>query len=644
MKFPELLHSVPRRFRRLPVLYGGIALVGVALAFWLLTRSSAPQQVFSTYEAKRGDFLISIIEGGTLEAVNEVSIRSEVEGTARIIFIVPEGSNARKGDKLVELDSSASQDTVNQQEINVEKAQFALVQSEQQLEIQKSVVESEIQAATLRVEFADSDLEKFMKGEALQAERNAQIEITNVLESLQIAQERLDWSERLYKDGFETKGNLDKDRLTVSQTKLKLEQTQKALWMVVTFDNPKKKRSLESALQEAKENLDRVKLQGERKLAQFKADVDSQKRTLELSQTKLERDKRQLQATKIFAPKDGLVVYAGAGGGRFSGESMIEEGAVVRYRQEIIKLPDVSAMKLQVKIHESHINQVRLGQPSYVVLDSIPDQRFRGVVNKVAPLPDSQSRWGNPDLKVYATEILVTDKLPDIKPGVSARAEVIITNLPNALTVPIQAVTTRKGKQVVFLAGAPNDPIPVTVGLFNTKFIEITTGIKPGDTVLLAPPFDTKEKDLGGAIIAEGDALPAGSTNKTANLSQRPPQENPSDGLPGASSVNLWRSRTNDDLAIRSGTVVGMDHAESAALQEQRPGGAQQPAAREGIPEGKRNRPGRGELGVTAAERQEIFKRFDTNGDGNLDEGERAAMRDWLNRQRGTNAPPRGTL
>ena len=85
----------------------------------------------------------------------------------------------------------------------------------------------------------------------------------------------------------------------------------------------------------------------------------------------------------------------------------------------------------------------------------MPDQRFQGMVNKVAPLPDSQSRWGNPDLKVYATEILITDKLPDVKPGVSARAEIIITNLANVLTVPIQAVTTRKGKQVVFLASAP---------------------------------------------------------------------------------------------------------------------------------------------------------------------------------------------
>ena len=280
-----------RRVKERPRLAAGIGLAALALITLVIFAWPRPAPpAVSCYEVKRSDMLVSVVEGGTVEAVNEVSIRSEVEGIARIIFIVPEGSNAKKGDLLVELDSSSSQDAVNLQEINVEKAQFALVQAEQQLEIQKSVVESEIQAATLKVEFAASDLEKFAKGQALQTRRNAQIEITNVLETLQIDQERLGWSEKLYKKGFETKGNLDKDRLTASQTRLKLEQAEKALWMVETFDNPKMKRALEAALQEARENLDRVKLQDDRKLAAFKADVESQKKTLALSQEKLERD------------------------------------------------------------------------------------------------------------------------------------------------------------------------------------------------------------------------------------------------------------------------------------------------------------------------------------------------------------------
>ena len=613
--FPMLVRTAKAR----PKLVAGIGLAILVIAVMIFARPGPPAQTLSCYETKRGDFLVSVVEGGTLEAVNEVSIRSEVEGTARIIFIVPEGSNVKKGDLLVELDSSSSVDAVNLQQINVEKAQFALVQAEQQLEIQKSVVDSEIQAATLKVEFAESDLTKFTNGLSLQTQRNAQIEITNVLESLEIARERLDWSEKLYKQGFETKGNLDKDRLTASQTQLKLEQAQRALWMVETFDNPKTKRSLEAALQEATENLDRVKLQDDRKLAQFKADVESQKKTLALSQEKLEREKKQLVATKMYAPQDGLVVYAGAGGGHYSSESMIEEGAVVRNRQEVIKLPDVSAMKVQVKIHETHINQVALGQPAFVVLDSIPDQRFRGTVSKVAPLPDSQSRWGNPDLKVYATEIVVTDKLPDIKPGVSARAEVLITNLENVLSVPIQAVTTRKGKQVVFLGSAPQVPVLVTVGHYNTKFIQICTGLKDGDQVLLAPPFDTKEKDLGGAIIAEGETLPAGATNQVVRAK-----------AVGKDKAGKGRGRPGTDPSRPIPVVADVDRGSGPRADDPR--------------SSKGPRPGRTEFGGSLTNQTELVKRFDADSDGKLNAAEQAELERWLARRRGTNAPPNGPV
>jgi len=103
-----------------------------------------------------------------------------------------------------------------------------------------------------------------------------------------------------------------------------------------------------------------------------------------------------------------------------------------------------------------------------------------------------------------------------VKPGVSARAESHHQPTWRAvLTVPIQAVATRKGQQVVFLASAPQRPVPVSVGMYNAKFIEITTGLKEGDRVLLAPPFE-EEKDLSGAVIAEGETLPATGTNQTA--------------------------------------------------------------------------------------------------------------------------------
>ena len=622
----QTLKTVSTKLQRRPIIP---IVIGVALIAGIIALIATPKrnnQAFTFYEVKRGDFLISVVEGGTLEAVNEDIIRCEVEGTARIIYIVPEGTYVKKGELLVQLDASATEDNVNQQQITVEKNQFAFIQAEQQLEIQKSTVDSEVEAADLKVKIAKSDMDKYVKAEALQLIRNAQIEITNTLETLQIAEERYEWTKKLKEQGFETQANLDKDRLAVSQGKLKLEQANQALWILENFDLPKKKYELQAAHKAAEDALGRAKLQGEKLLAQYKADVQTQKSTLDLSKAKLARDMKQLQAAKIYAPQDGLVVYASGGGGdrRFSSESMIEEGAVVRNRQELIKLPDISQMKLLIKVHESHINNVRPGQPAFVVLDSMPDQRFRGVVNRVAPLPDGSSRWGNPNLKLYVTELLVTDKLPDVKPGVSARAEVIITNMPSALTVPIQAVTTRKGRQVVFLASAPNKPVPVSVGMYNNKFIEITSGLKESDRVMLSPPFDPDEKDLAGALIASGENVPTADSNQLARIADI---SNGRNGQPR--------------LADARRSATDMEGGEGRQRGGRGEGGLR---GEGGTPRGEGGFGGnRG--GGNFPNREEMLKQFDTNGDGELDETERAVMREKFGfgrRRQSTNAAPAG--
>lgn len=587
-----------RELRARPRLSGAaaLALLTLALVVWLSTGGDKNPLAF--VELQRRDLVISVVEGGTIEAVNEVVIRNEVEGTSRIIFIVREGTYVKKGDLLVELDTAQAQDQLNQQQIAFEKAQFAQVQAEQQLEIQKSTVDSEVLGAELKVESAEQELKKYLEAGAQQERRNAEIQITNVLENLRIAEERSEWSDKLLKEGYESKATADKDRLTVSQSRLQLEQAHTALRMLEKFEHPRKKRLLEATLQEAQENLARVKLTGERKLAQFKADLDTQKSTLDLSRERLERARTQLLAAKIVAPQDGLVVYA-TGGGRWSSESLIEEGATVRNRQELIKLPDVSSMKVMLKVHESFVNMIRPGQRAFIVLDSMPDRRFQGEVRYIAVLPDSGSRWANPNLKLYPTEIRITDSLPDVKPGVSARAEIIVTNLQNVLALPLQAVTTRRGAQVVFLADAPQKPVPVTVGLYNSKMIQILDGVREGDRVLLAPPMDTESKDLSGAIIGIGEALPERSTNRVPELN--------GDGPVAANPPPTERE---------PGRELGRGN-------------------------------GGGTNGAPRFDREEMLKRFDKDGDGQLSESERAAMREQFggggpgggNRRRGTNAP-----
>ncbi len=559
------------------------------------------------YEVKRRDFLVTIVEGGTLEAVNEVVIRNEVEGNSRIIYIVPEGTYVKKGEQLVKLDTADAEEKVNQQEIAYEKSKSAYVQAEKNLDIEKSVVQSSIDAAALKVKFAELDLGKFKKGQQLQELRNAQIDISTANGDLLLAEDNLEWSEKLFAKGFETKNAVDQGRNTVRNLTMRLEKAQTNLWMLTNFDHPKMMATYQSDLDEAKKDLDRVKAQGESKLATLAADLSTQSNSLALTKQKLDDDKEQLEKSVICAPQDGLVAYATMHS-RWSSQSLIEEGAMVRERQELIKLPDTSQMKVGIKVHESHISKIHPGQAAFVVLDSIPDQRFHAVVSKVAVLPDTQSMFGNPDLKVYKSEVVITDKLPGIKPGVSARAEIVITNIPSALTVPIQAVTTRKGQSVVYVkTGGSSEPVPVEVGMFNTKFIEIASGLQTGDQVLLSPPYDVEEKDLGGAIITKDDKIPEPQAGFTAG--NGPLENGPGpNGPPIAGSA----THTKGPLAEPGGRPDLTGSVPAPGADERKTGG---------------QRPG--------INRAEMLKRFDKNGDGELDDNEKAAMRQSFGGGRG---------
>ena len=551
----------------------------------------------SFYTIKRGDFLVSVNAGGTLEAVNQEVIRNEVDGSSRVIYIIPEGTVVKEGDLLVELDSAEAEEQLNQQKLSYEKAVQEFEAAKANLQIEQSQVQSQIDAGILSTNFAYIDYKKFIEGDKLQQLRNAEISIQTVEENLKIAQDRLFWSQRLFKEGFETKTKLEQDQLSVTNSLLNLEQKRTELTMLQNYDLPKLEEQYVSDLIEASNQLSRVILQSTNTLNKAISDLITQSNSLILNKERLDKETEQLEKSKIYAPIGGMVVYAKSRS-RFSSESMIEEGATVRKRQDLITLPDTSQMKVDIKVHESQVNKVKKGQTAFVVLDSMPDERFKGIVSKVAPLPDSASFFSDPNLKEYRTEILVTDQLPDLKPGVSARAEIVITNIANTLKVPIQSVTTVNSQQVVYKSSI-GDPerIPVEVGLFNTKFIQILKGVGEGDRILLAPPLKMEEVDLAGEIFDDGEKV------------------SDSDLKPDTKALEKLNSKADE-----RGGRPQMQGGPGGQGGESKPGG-------------------RGGGGFN---REAMMKRFDTNGDGKVSDEERAAAIKQFQQSRGGGGAPGG--
>jgi len=146
-------------------------------------------------------------------------------------------------------------------------------------------------------------------------------------------------------------------------------------------------------------------------------------------------------------------------------------------------------MAVKTNIHESAVQRVAVGQSVEVSIDAFPDLSLTGVVTKVAVVADSANAFMNPDLKVYPTTIKIDGVHDWLRPGMSAEVEILVDQLSDIVYVPVQAVTYWDDKRVVYVDnGGDPERREVETGTFSDSFIEIRSGLREGEEVLLLPP------------------------------------------------------------------------------------------------------------------------------------------------------------
>lgn len=439
---------------------------------------------------RRGPLRISVVERGNLDAADSASLKSEIEGQVTILYLIDEGVNVAEGDLVCELDSTELLEKRFQRELSVRNAEAAYIKSQQSFEIQESQNISDVALAEQNLEFAREDLRKFREGDRGSRLAQAQESIELAKEEFKRAQDKLDWSERLASKGFLTATELEADRLANNRAKILLEQAKRNSDLLVEFELPREEAELVAAVQEAERELDRVRLQAKARIVDFETAMRTNKDKLDLESDKLAKLEDQIGKTKLYAPRDGMVVYAKLPGGRMGRGEPMEEGAQVRERQEIITIPSERGMVAQASLHESVLKQVRTGQECVVKVDSLPELSFRGRVEFVAPLPDQQSWWANPNLRVYRTDIAVLDRHPEMRPGMSCSIEILVEDIEDAIHVPVQSVFRHEGGNVAFVVGSDGEAEQrsVEVGSYNDRWVQVRSGLSEGEIVLLSPP------------------------------------------------------------------------------------------------------------------------------------------------------------
>lgn len=454
------------RLVKFTLVVGLLALIGYGAVQWLRTLQPDPVQAHSTFTVQPDELVITVTEDGNIESGSNTDIKCQVAGGSSILWIVEDGKEVQEGDKLVELDASALEDQINSQKIVYNKARTTLIQAQK-----------DHQVALISVD-------EYLQGTLKQELETADTNITIAEENLRSAQNALDYSERMFQRGYISELELESQQFAVKRAQLELNSANTAKEVLEKFTKVKTLEDLQSQVETAE------------------ASVESEQAAFNLEEAKLKRLETQLENCTIVAPHDGMVVYANERSRFGQQSSTIEEGAVIRERQTILRLPDLSAMQVKVKVHESRVEDLSRNMRARI---NIQGRTFQGVVTSIANQPEPTS-WFQGEVKEYATIVRIDGEPEGLKPGMTAEVEILISHLTDVLTLPVSAVVEQRGG---YFAWARTDQgeiqrRPLMLGMTNDEFVEIRDGVVSDDEIIRNPRAVVAEAQV---MVEESEGL-----------------------------------------------------------------------------------------------------------------------------------------
>ena len=415
------------------------------------------------------------------------------------------------GALLVKFEDADLREKILFQEKSVADAERDLGNAKKDLALRRIETASANRQAALDVEFAQQDLDRYIEGDTPLQLLKMEGDIALAEEEIKRAEEKLASTRKLREKGYATSLEVQSNELTIKKQQNSITQTKKQQELFLKFEQPQQKKRYEAKLDQATVEEQRTIQKSNTLVESAEGTVLRRSEGLKAQQERLVLYKEQLIKSEMRAPQDGLVIYARSSS-RYN-DTYIKEGALIRKGYSVIDLPDISELMAVVQVHESFVRHIKTGQKAVVRIDSLPDREFQGVVRHVAPTPDARRKYYE-NISVYDTHVWIQDEnsqLPeDLKPGVSAKAEIIVAELNDVMMVPVQSVTTYKGQKVVQVKRGENVVVvPVKTGQFNNRFIEIKDGLKEGDQVSLAPNIDENSETQGDrspspAILSAG--------------------------------------------------------------------------------------------------------------------------------------------
>ncbi len=306
-------------------------------------------------------------------------------------------------------------------------------------------------------------------------------------------------------DSAQYEANAERDRALIQSYKAQLIQAEARLKR--EENNYARQKKLYDSQLISLEQLESAKVQYDIALAEVRAI----RHQIQQAEASLKSTLDSLSKTVYNSPIDGIITSLRVEEGEVAIIGTMNNPGTV-----LMTIADLSEMEVEVDVDETDVVGVRLGQMAEVKVDALPNQTLTGVVTKIGSSAVEKLTSTQRESRDFRVTITLEDPPRTLRPGLSASADIIIAKKKGVLAVPISALVVKEEEDsspsskekketegVYVVEGGRAKFCPVTKGIMGGLWVEITSGLKEGQEVIVGPYSALRELKDGILIKAE---------------------------------------------------------------------------------------------------------------------------------------------
>jgi hypothetical protein len=316
----------------------------------------------------------------------------------------------------------------------------------------------------------------------------AELDRSEITTRMQDAQLQVQQAESQFEQAkLDSSLTLSQARFNLEALEYQLEERELAVEQSA-YESPSVQRQAQIQLEQTRRQLQQEKENYVTRVKQQEARIRELETELIEEQRDYDRVSSLLNEFTIYAPENGMVIYARA----FGGSKVTVGSNVSAFDPIIAELPDFSVMESLTYINEVDIQKVKVGQTVQIGLDAIPEKRLTGVVTSVANIGEQRQ---NSDSKVFEVVIVINESDSTLRPSMTTSNQILVEKLDNVVYAPLETVFESDSTNVVYKESALGlTKQQVILGSFNENDVVIREGVEAGDRLLMSLP--TEKVDL----------------------------------------------------------------------------------------------------------------------------------------------------